>query len=171
MPPKTKDKCAQCGIKAYQQKFYLMICCDCCESWYHSQYQNLSKQEANLISTADLKGVRWFCHICCPTFVVKTSSQATTTDAKLEATNQSIKNLSTKLENAVDSNHSGKSNTPYRDALKLNTKTILESVSENAVIIKKFLELLQQSLDNADSEAQKVNTILFGLKYEPEKQF
>jgi len=68
------------------------------------------------------------------------------------------------LENAVDSNHSGKSDTPYRDALKLNTKTILKSVSEKAVAIKKSQELLQQSLNNADSDTRKVNTILFGLK-------
>jgi len=82
MPPKIRDKCAQCGKKADEQKCHLMICCDCCESWYHSQCQNFSKQETNLISIANMKGVRWFCHICCPTLVVKTSSQATTTDEK-----------------------------------------------------------------------------------------
>lgn len=170
MPPKTQGKCANCNKNADEQKCHLMIRCDCCEAWYHSQCQDLTKAEANLISCADMKGVRWFCTKCSPILIIKTSAQASTTEDKLEAINHPVRILTKKFENEfTGKSNLSASNTPYRDALKSNTDEIMKTVTENTVNIKRSQEMLQQSLDNADTEARKMNAILYGLKENTEK--
>lgn len=77
--------------KPNEQKYHLMTECDCCGSWYHSTCQDLSKTEANLISDGEEKCIRWFCRVCEPELIIKTSNPATATDEKLDATSESTK--------------------------------------------------------------------------------
>lgn len=163
MPPKINYKCAKCNKRAEDQKCHLMIECDCCGSWYHSLCQNLTKTEATLISDGEGKGIKWFCHICSSTLIIKTSTQARTTDEKLDAISQSIKELTSKVEN--------NRNTPvpeklYSEALKTNTETIMKCIDENTSHIKWQGQLVQQSIEHTKVESRKVNAILHGL---PEK--
>ena len=159
MKQKSDDKCAFCGEKSTKQKCHLMIQCDCCESWYHSSCQDLSKTEANLISDGDEKGIKWFCHVCKPVLIIKTSNQVATIDEKLDLLNKNMKELTVKVEN----NHTAWADKSYSEALQSKTDDIVKRVEENTGYVKKQHLLLQQSVDNADAESRKLHAILYGL--------
>ncbi len=159
MKQKSNDKCAFCGKKPAEQKCHLMIQCDCCESWYHSSCQDLSKTEANLISDGEEKGIKWFCHVCKPALIVKTSNQVVSVDEKLDAINKNIKELTAQVVNR----QSAWSDKSYSEALQSKTDDIVKRVEENTDYVKRQHMLLQQSVDNADAESRKLHAILYGL--------
>ena len=98
MPPKPADRDTKsefCKKKLEEQKCHLMIECDCCNLWFHSICQNLTKTEASFISEGEEKGIRWCCTICSSNTVIIKSSKniIETTNEKLEAITKSIKVL------------------------------------------------------------------------------
>ena len=136
-----------------------MIECDCCQLWYHSSCQSLSKTEATLVSEGVEKGIRWFCYTCSPDLIVKTTKRAETTDDKLDAIQKSIRELSDKVENNVKTLPDGS----YSDVLKTNTDAIVKTVEQNTDQVKRQQLLLQRTIDQADTESRKLNAILYGL--------
>ena len=134
-----------------------MIECDCCNLWYHTQCQNLSKTEASLISEGADKGIIWLCTACKPTAIIKPkpTSKAESTDEKLEFIKDSIKKLQDKLEQNVNK-VSTTPETSYRDALQ-SMKVVEESTKQQQI-------LLQKSIENTENENRKVNAILYGLE-------
>lgn len=152
-------KCAHCKKKPEEQKCHLMIECDCCNLWYHTQCQNLSKTEASLISEGVDKGIIWLCTTCKPTAVIKSTKTAKTTDEKLDAISSSIKILQEKLDHA-NTVHPVP-DTPYRDALQS-----MKAVEENT---KRQQILLQKSIETNEAENRKTNAILYGIPETTEK--
>ncbi|KAF6020658.1 hypothetical protein EB796_000878 [Bugula neritina] len=143
-----------------------MIECDCCQSWYHSVCQNLSKTEATLISEGVDKGIKWFCHICKPNWIVKTNNQqGKSTEEKLDAINFTLKELAEKIDHHK-SNLAGPERS-YSEALKSHTERIVKTLDENTNNVKQQHLLLQQTMNQTDAESRKTNAILYGIKETP----
>ncbi|KAF6023712.1 hypothetical protein EB796_017978 [Bugula neritina] len=147
MPSKSKDKCAYCNLKADEQKCHVMIRCDCCEAWYHSQCQDLTKYEANLISSAEEKGVRWFCTKCIPELVINVDSQdqteAKTSITELKEKLEEMNLLTMNKFNNIDQAVKGMELT-YADALKSNNENI-KSLEDQCSKLVEQTEALKQN--------------------------
>lgn len=159
---KRDEKCQTCSKDVIENQ--IMISCDCCELWFHNVCQNLSKTEANLIGKCLSKGIKWFCTSCCPSLMVMKSNQkAKTTDEKLDLIAMTVKSLNDKISTTTNS---GTDNTeqPYYQALMKNIATMNKSAEANEQNIKKSQDIIQQTLDQSDVEARKVNAILYGIE-------
>ena len=158
------DKCPVCGEGESQNQ--VMISCDGCVKWFHNNCQKLSKQDAIVIAKCEGKGVKWFCQSCYPAIKLIKPDDSKTTDQKLDLIALSIKDLNDKIANPVNI-QSEKAEKPYYEALmknfEKNIDDINKSVKDNKENIKASQNILQQTLDQNDAEARKVNAILYGI--------
>ena len=164
-PRQSDEKCQKCSKDEIENQ--VMISCDCCELWFHNQCQNLNKTEANLIAKGMSKGIKWFCTSCCPSLMVMKSNQKTkTTDERLDMIALSIKSLNDKMSSTTSARSVTDRNAPeqsYYQALMSNIESMNKAVNANKQNIRKSQDFLQQTLDQSDAEARKVNAILYGI--------